>query len=81
MAAQSPRSDSLNERPNPEFIELVMVRIPEGSFWMGSDVGQDNEKPVHRVWVDAFELAVCQVTNAEYARFLLATKQHAPLHW
>jgi formylglycine-generating enzyme required for sulfatase activity len=37
---------------------------------MGSDSGQDNEKPVHRVWVDAFLLASCQVTNAEYADFL-----------
>jgi formylglycine-generating enzyme required for sulfatase activity len=37
---------------------------------MGCDAGQDNEKPVHRVWVDAFLLAACQVTNADYARFL-----------
>ena len=58
-----------------------MVRIPEGSFLMGSEVGQDNERPVHRVWVDAFELAACQVTNAEYAQFLRATGHRAPLHW
>ena len=32
-----------------------MVQIPEGWFLMGSDTGQDNERPVHRVWVDAFE--------------------------
>ena len=37
---------------------------------MGCDTGQDNEKPVHRVWVDEFLLAACQVTNAEYGRFL-----------
>src|SRR5271156_5086930 len=61
--------------------EPRMVAIPEGWFLMGSDVGQENEKPVHRVWVDAFELAECQVTNAEYAKFLVATKHRAPLHW
>src|SRR5437016_9322762 len=61
--------------------EPRMVRVPEGWFWMGSDSGQDNERPVHRVWVDAFELAACQVTNAEYARFLAATKHPPPLHW
>jgi formylglycine-generating enzyme len=64
-----------------EFIEPAMVRIPEGWFWMGSNVGQDNERPVHRVWVDAFDLAVCQVTNAEYACYLAATRHRPPLHW
>jgi formylglycine-generating enzyme len=63
------------------FIEPKMVRIPEGWFQMGSDSGQDNEKPVHRVWVDAFELAVCQVTNADYSFFLTATGHRKPLHW
>ena len=48
---------------------------------MGSETGQDNERPVHRVWVDAFELAARQVTNAEYSRFLEATKHRKPLHW
>ncbi len=36
---------------------------------MGSADGAENERPVHRVWVDTFEIAACQVTNAEYARF------------
>lgn len=58
-----------------------MARIPAGWFQMGSESGQDNERPVHRVWVDAFDLAVCQVTNAEYARFLAATGHRKPLHW
>jgi len=58
-----------------------MVRIPEGSFLMGSDSAQDNERPVHRVWVDAFELAACQLTNAEYAQFLASTGHRIPLHW
>lgn len=62
-------------------IEPVMVRIPEGWFWMGSDTGRDDERPAHRVWVDAFELATCQVTNAEYACFLAAAGQPPPLHW
>jgi formylglycine-generating enzyme len=58
-----------------------MVRIPEGWFLMGSDVGQDNERPVHRVWVDAFSLAACQVTNDDYARFLSATGNAPPPFW
>ena len=58
-----------------------MIAIPEGWFEMGSPNGQDNEQPVHRVWVDAFELAECQVSNAEYAKFLKATNHRQPLHW
>ena len=55
-----------------EASEPVMVRIPEGWFWMGCEIGRDDEKPMHRVWVDAFELAAYQVTNQEYACFLAA---------
>ena len=58
-----------------------MVRIPEGFFFMGSDTGQDNERPVRRVWIDAFELAECQVCNAEYAQFLNTTGRRPPTQW
>ena len=63
------------------FTEPKMVRVPEGSFQMGRESGQDNERPVHRVWIDAFELAGCQVTNADYGHFLAATGHRQPLHW
>jgi sulfatase modifying factor 1 len=61
--------------------EPVMRRIPEGWFQMGCDAGRDDEKPAHRVWVDAFELAAFQTTNAEYARFLRDMRHPAPLLW
>ncbi len=48
----------------------ALVCIPAGWFLMGCDTGQDNEKPVHRVWIDEFLLGALQVTNAEYGRFL-----------
>ncbi len=48
---------------------------------MGSDSGQDCERPVHRAWIDAFLLAATQVTNTEYARFLLATSALPPAFW
>jgi formylglycine-generating enzyme len=71
----------LGSAVSTRFAETRMVRIPEGWFQMGSDSGQDNERPVHRVWVDAFDLAVCQVTNADYGKFLAATGHRKPLHW
>ena len=48
---------------------------------MGSDVGQDNERPIHRVWIGAFDLAAYQVTNAEYERYLRASGSAAPPFW
>jgi formylglycine-generating enzyme required for sulfatase activity len=54
-------------------VEFAAVTIPAGAFAMGSDDGQPDERPVHEVWVSAFALAVCPVTNEEYARFVAAT--------
>ena len=49
--------------------------IPAGWFRMGSETGQENERPVHRVWIDAFYLAACQVTNAEYCSLSLRDRK------
>lgn len=60
----------------PDFVE-----IPAGWFLMGDVRGQDDERPVHRVWVDRFEMAVYPVTRVEYAAFLAATGHDAPRDW
>ena len=66
---------------SPHAIGEALVRIPEGWFFMGSDAGQDCERPVHRIWTDAFLLSATQVTNCEYERFLQATASVQPLFW
>jgi formylglycine-generating enzyme required for sulfatase activity len=48
---------------------------------MGSEAGQENERPVHLVWTEAFYFAACQVTNGEYVRFLRETECKAPPLW
>jgi formylglycine-generating enzyme required for sulfatase activity len=58
-----------------------MLAIPAGWFLMGSDSGQDCERPIHRVWIDAFELATTQVTNSEYSCFLRGTGSQPPPFW
>ena len=55
--------------------------VPAGWFLMGSDEGQDDESPAHRVWVDAFEMAIYPVTRAEYAEFKDATERAIPREW
>src|SRR6202035_3322640 len=61
--------------------EPSQIQIAAGWFSMGSDTGQDVERPVHRVWVDSFAMAATQVTVAEYARFLDATGRTPPPYW
>jgi sulfatase modifying factor 1 len=62
-------------------VEPALIEIRSGSFLMGSASGQDCERPVHRVWVAAFQLAATQVTNVEYARFLRAASISPPPFW
>jgi sulfatase modifying factor 1 len=73
-------ADSTQMLSNPRTEECVptLVPIPAGWFLMGCDTGQDNEKPVHRVWTDEFLLATHQVTNAQYQRFLRDTNSPPP---
>ncbi|HET7890216.1 MAG TPA: SUMF1/EgtB/PvdO family nonheme iron enzyme [Candidatus Sulfotelmatobacter sp.] len=67
--------------PSVSVFAPSLVQIPAAWFLMGSDAGQDCERPVHRVWVDTFLLAATQVTNSEYERFLRATSTQAPPFW
>ena len=55
--------------------------VPAGAFLMGSDGGQDDERPPHRVHVDAFAMAIFPVTRADYISFLDATGHAAPRDW
>ena len=52
-----------------------MVLIPAGEFQMGSNDGDDTEKPVHTVYVDAFYIDKYEVTQAQYNKFLEANPQ------
>ena len=64
-------------------VETPMVDIPTGEFVMGSDGTQalEDERPSHRVWLDAFSIDVHEVTTAQYAGFLAATTRLAPWQW
>ena len=47
-----------------------MVLISSGSLSMGSDDGNDDEQPIHIVYLDAYYIDKYEVTNAQYAVFL-----------
>jgi sulfatase modifying factor 1 len=51
-----------------------MVWVPGGEFWMGSEKGYGDERPRHKVYVDGFWMDRTEVTNAQFAKFVEATK-------
>src|ERR1700750_2095426 len=50
-----------------------MALVPGGTFLMGSEEFYPEERPVHRVTVDAFWMDRHPVTVAEFRRFVKAT--------
>ncbi len=47
-----------------------MALIPAGEFNMGSDTGENDEAPVHTVYLDDFYIDQYEITNEQYADFL-----------
>ncbi|HHM05414.1 MAG TPA: formylglycine-generating enzyme family protein [Gammaproteobacteria bacterium] len=67
-----------------EWSELAQtVRIAGGEFVMGTDNrrADPQDRPRHKARVQDFEIDLNPVTNAEYARFVAATRHRPPLHW
>src|SRR2546430_12077377 len=55
-----------------------VARIPGGDFLMGAADAEEDERPVHRVFVSEFFIGRFPVTNDEYARFVRTTGHRAP---
>ena len=47
---------------------MVLMFIPAGTFWMGSERGNSDQSPVHRVTLDAFWMDQTEVTNGMYTQ-------------
>ena len=60
---------------------MDFVEVAAGEFLMGDAAGAPCERPVHRVRLDAFAIAVTPVTNAAFARYLDATGAPPPAFW
>jgi len=57
-----------------------MILIPAGEFIMGSDSAdaKNDERPVHKVYIDAFYIDRYEVTNSQYQKFILETGYAPP---
>jgi len=58
--------------------DMVLVYVPAGEFLMGSDDGNQDEQPVHQVYLDAYWIDQTEVTNAMYAKCVEANKCNPP---
>ena len=71
-----------------KIIEQKMVHIPEGPFMMGNNgrpsaegSGDEDEQPVHQVFVKSFYMDLYETTTAQYKRYIDATHADPPVHW
>jgi len=70
-----------------------MAQVPAGDYWMGrtrlwlmDEINWQirdrmDDRPVHRVSLDAFWIDTHEVTNADYAAFVKATDATTPYQW
>jgi formylglycine-generating enzyme required for sulfatase activity len=56
--------------------EIEMVKIPEGEFIMGSNMGHKNEIPERRVYLDSYCISKYEITNRQYCVFLNEKGNH-----
>jgi formylglycine-generating enzyme required for sulfatase activity len=71
---------SAGEAFQPDPRQVPMALVPAGEFTMGSTLKAD-EKPVHRVYLNAFSMDKYAVTVGQYAKYLEATDVEAPPEW
>jgi formylglycine-generating enzyme required for sulfatase activity len=96
LAAATPRAQEGSRGTSavaPQKIVSAWIVVPAGEFWMGrtrlylmDEIGWNlrermDDRPVHRVELDAFAIGAHEVTNAEYAAHVKATGGEPPFHW
>ncbi len=58
--------------PHGDYLLPPFIAIPAGEYTIGSEEGDEDEKPVHAVQLEAFDIAQFTVTNAEWELFMAA---------
>lgn len=81
VAVTSPKPPPLPPKPNTPEAPPGMVYIAGGDFMMGSNNGDEFERPAHRVTVAPFFMDVTEVTCDDYLNFLARTGGKSPRTW
>lgn len=80
-------SDPSVESRNPVSPPIVhslpknMVHVPGGEYLMGTNAGDEFERPAHKVTVKPFLIDAYEVTCEEYLKFVKATGHRTPSNW
>ncbi|MCP5520101.1 MAG: SUMF1/EgtB/PvdO family nonheme iron enzyme [Verrucomicrobiales bacterium] len=81
QATSEPSSNGPGSRAKPFEVTtksgIAMISLPDGEFLMGSDRGNADEAPVHRVKVTGFLVDKFEVTQAMFVQAQLPN----PSHW
>ena len=80
LATPSATDEPLKPPPRPTAtadFAIAMVPLKGGTFWMGSNEGEADEKPRHQVTVKPFKLGRYEVTRGQFAAFVKDTAYQA----
>ena len=61
---------NMNEELDRKMLSEGFVKIPGGTFLMGSTNGKPNEAPIHPVTISPFYMLKTEITQAEYRRLM-----------
>ncbi len=81
QSSKSVAPDSKSESKQTNFTEtacgmsMKMIWVDGGTFKMGSNNGEDNEKPIHDVTLDGYWIAETEVTQAQWEAVMGTTIQ------
>lgn len=70
--------------PTAGFPEIIgkdgapMLLVPAGEFVMGSEKGDEDEAPAHRVYLNAFYIDKFEVTNGRFAKYVETIQSEPP---
>jgi iron(II)-dependent oxidoreductase len=74
-----PAAEPVSE--GPEMVEVAAGSYEIGAGSSSEGFAYDNERPRHRVELDAFEIDRTPVTNAAYIEFIERTGGEPPMYW
>ncbi len=79
ISAEKEQSQTARPDAAPK-VEEQLILIPAGTFTMGSNKRATDEKPAHKVYLEAYYIGKYEVTNAAYYEFWrsLKTEKHTP---
>ncbi|MEN8154599.1 MAG: formylglycine-generating enzyme family protein [Acidobacteriota bacterium] len=66
--------------PEEPYREVEWITIPAGEFWMGDDknIGEPDEKPLHKVYLDEYAISKYEITFEQYDKFCDETGRTKP---